>query len=89
MLNTTTDLKSVGQPEYTDTVTSTSLQNKHRAPSHLTVSEVENIESERAQRAFFMTGFIRTMKSSERRRAVTPPYLRLIYSAASRRGKQG
>lgn len=45
MLNTATDLKSVGQPEYTDTMTSTSLQNRDRAPSHLAVSEVKNTET--------------------------------------------
>ncbi len=41
MLNTTADLKSVGQPENTDTATSTSLQNKDRAPSHLAGLEVK------------------------------------------------
>lgn len=38
MLNNTTDLKSAGRPEYTDAVTSTSLQNKDGAPTHLAVS---------------------------------------------------
>lgn len=40
MLNTTTDLKSVGQSEYTDTMTSTSFQNKDRA---LAVLEVKSV----------------------------------------------
>lgn len=87
MLNTTADLKSTGQPENTDTATSTSLQNKDRAPSHLAGLEVKNTESQSAQRAFLMTKLI-ILKSSEREREARPPCLQLMYSAASERGKQ-
>lgn len=85
MLNTTTDLKSMGQPENTDTATSTSLQNKDRAPSHLAGLDVKNTVSVCTE--ILMTKLI-ILKSSEREREARPPCLQLMYSTASERGKQ-
>lgn len=54
---TTAHLISAGQPEYVDTMPSSSLWNKIRAPSHLA-------EWKSTQRAFFMTR-LRTAKNSD------------------------